>query len=201
MGAICSAGFASGDRFVTGHWNDSPLGPMTDVMWARPDGRRVLLAPNPAVADLVTTLYRFDDVAVVPIEATFDGTCLALTAGEVEVTMHAGPGWRIPLGRWRPPWFTRWVEARVAMPLLGVRAYGVGPSGVKQWYRADEYRRVAEARAMVAGVDLGRLEPRLAPVQFGFSGPPRRPSMVRLHSLLVDPSGRLDTVVGPGTRH
>ena len=33
-GVIGAAGFASGDRVVVGHWHRSPIGPMSDVMWA-----------------------------------------------------------------------------------------------------------------------------------------------------------------------
>ncbi|HSH60502.1 MAG TPA: hypothetical protein VK988_12875 [Acidimicrobiales bacterium] len=191
-GSICSAAFASGDRFVVGHWHTSPLGPITDVMWARPDGERVLLAPTPEVAAFVGGVYGFDRVQIVDISVDFDGRRLALEAGEVAVTMQGGPGWRLPLARLRPPWFTRWVEAWIARPLLGVRTYGVGRTGVRQWYRAEEYRPVVEATAALGGANLGSLRPLDVPVGFGFSGPPRRPSMVKLRSLLVDPLGRLE---------
>ncbi len=194
-GSICSTAFASGDRFVVGHWHTSPLGPITDVMWARPDGERVLLAPTAEVAAFVGGVYSFDRVEVVDISATFDGRRLALEAGEVAVTMQGGAGWRLPFGRLRPPWFTRWVETWVARPLLGVRPYGVSQTGVRQWYRAEEYRPVVEATATLGGADLGALRPFDVPVGFGFSGPPRRPSMVKLRSLLVDPLGRLDGLV------
>lgn len=33
-GSIVSSGFASGDRVVVGHWHETPIGPITDVMWA-----------------------------------------------------------------------------------------------------------------------------------------------------------------------
>ena len=197
-GVICSSGFASGDRFVVGHWHQSPLGAMTDVMWARPDGERVLLAETPRVADFVTAIYRFDRVQLVPILATLDGRCLRLTAGDVVMTMRAGAGWRLPFRRLRGPWFTRWVEGGIARPLLGVRTFGVSPTGVRQWYRADEYRRVVDAEARVDGADLGPLRPFDVAVRFGFTGPPRRPSLVRLRSLLVDPSGHLEGVVRAG---
>lgn len=195
-GVICSSGFASGDRFVVGHWPESPLGPFTDVMWARRDGERVLLAETGDVADFVTAIYRFDRVQLVPVVATFDGRWVDVAAGEVEMKMRAGPGWRLPLRRLRPPWVTRWLEGWLARSLLGARTFGVAPSGVRQWYRADEYRRVVYAEARVAEAGLGPLQPFVAPVRFGFTGPPRRPSIVRLRSLLVDPSGHLDAVVG-----
>lgn len=194
-GVIGSAAFASGDRFVVGHWSRSPLGPMTDVMWAGPDGKRVLLAPRREVADFVSAIYTFEEVRVVPMAADFDGRRLDLRADSLQLTMRAGPGWRLPLASLRPPWVTRWVETRVAGPLLGVRTYGVSPTGVRQWYRAHEYRRVVEAQGRLDGADLGPLRPFDEPVRFGFSGPPRRPSMVMLRSTLVDPSGRLAAVV------
>ena len=194
-GVIASAGFASGHRVVVGHWDDSPLGPMTDVMWARPGGERVLLVDRPAAAQFITAVYRFDRVEVVPVTAGFDGRRLVVVAGGLELWMEAGRGWRLPLGDRRPAWFTRWVEAAVARPLLGVRTYGVSPTGVREWYRADEYRRVVGARAELSGHDLGRLRPVEPAVGFGFSEPPRRPSIVRVRPLLQDPSGRLDQVV------
>jgi hypothetical protein len=46
-GTISNVAFASGDRFVVGQWARSPIGPMNDVMWARPDGTRVLLVDRP----------------------------------------------------------------------------------------------------------------------------------------------------------
>jgi len=39
-GRIVSAGFASGDRVAIGDWDDGPLGPVADVMVARPVARR-----------------------------------------------------------------------------------------------------------------------------------------------------------------
>lgn len=194
-GSICSAAFASGDRFVVGHWHTSPLGAVTDVMWARPGGERVLLAPTPEVADFVGRVYGFDRVEVAEVSITFDGRRLVLRAGEVGLDMQGGPGWRVPLARLRPPWFTRWVETWIAWPLLGVRTYGVSRTGVRQWYRAEEYRPVVEARATLGGTDLGALRRFDMPVGFGFSGPPRRPSMVKLRSLIVDPRRPLDGVV------
>lgn len=195
VGAICSAGFASGDRVVVGHWEESPLGPLTDVMWARPDGERRLLVPTPEAAALVTAVYEFDRTVVVPVEARFDGRHLDVHAGLLRVSMWGHRGWPVPLGRGRPAWVTRWLEGPVAAGLLGVRTYGVSSTGVHEWYRADEYRPVATARASVDGADLGPLRPLRPPVRFGFSEPPRRPSIVRVRPLLWDPSGRLDEVL------
>ncbi len=53
-GRISSSGFASGDRIVIGDWKKSPLGSFTNVMWAKPDGTRVLLSPSQKHADYVS---------------------------------------------------------------------------------------------------------------------------------------------------
>ena len=195
-GIIASAGFASGDRVVVGHWAVSPIGPMSDVMWAAPDGRRTLFAPDERVAAFITAIYRFDEVRVGPLEVTGGERGIDVTAGDRRVRLAAGAGWRIFFSR--PPWFTRLVEAPVARVAMGVRTYGTSPSGVREWYRADTWRPVHDGSAVVAGETLGPLAPVDPPCRFGFSEPPRRPSIVAVRPLLEDPSGRLDRVVaGP----
>lgn len=179
---------------MVGSWASSPVGAFTDVMWATPSGRRVLLVPSRRAGRYVSAVYGFDAVEVVPVAATAGGRALDVHAGDVRLHLELGPGWRIPLAWLRPPAVTRWVEGPIARALLGVRTYGVSPSGVREWYAADEYRRVAAARASVAGRDLGRMETRWAAAGFGFSEPPRVPAVVRVRPVLEDPSGRLDLV-------
>lgn len=193
-GVIASAGFVSGDRFVVGRWEDSPIGPMVDVMWARPSGERVLLASSVAGA-FVQAIYVFEQVDVVPIEARLDSVHLTVAAGPLALSFEVGAGWRLPFGPRRPPWFTRWVEAPVARVVMGVRPYGVSPTGVREWYRADEYRPLVRGRASVDGVDCGAMRNLGPATRFGFSEPPRRPSFVRVRTLLDDPSGQLDSVL------
>lgn len=195
VGSITSAGFASGDRFVVGHWEASPLGPFTDVMWARPGGERVLLAPGEAAGRFVGAVYVFDAVEVVPVAAGWSGAELGVAAGPVALRLRAGPGWRLPLPPGRPAWVTRWVEGPVAAALLGVRTYGVSPTGVREWYRADTYRPLVAAGASVAGRDLGPLRRRWERAGFGFSEPPRSSATVGVRPLLHDPAGRLERVL------
>jgi hypothetical protein len=90
---------------------------------------------------------------------------------------------------------TRWVEAPVARALLGVHTYGVTATGVREWYQADEHRRLVAGAARLEGGDLGPLAPIDPPLGVGVSEPPRRPSMVRVRPLLVDPTGALDRVL------
>jgi hypothetical protein len=192
---IVSAGFTSGDRFMVGHWASSPIGPLDDVMWGRPDGERVLLATSQREADFITAVYRFDRVEVVPVRARSGDGVLELQAGEVELRARAGRGWRLPLRR-RPAWFTRWVEGPVARVTMGVHTYGTSPTGVREWYQAERSRPLVDASARVGGRDLGALVPRWDPVRVGFTEPPRRPSWVDVRPLLEDPSGRLDQLLG-----
>jgi hypothetical protein len=170
---------------------------MRDVMWARPDGERVLLVDRDEAGRFISAVYGFDRVEVVAIDGRADDRSLSLSAGPVTLALRAGAGWRLPFGRLRPPWLTRWVEAPIAAAVMGVRTYGVSPTGVREWYRADEYRPLVAGSASMDGVDLGALAPFAAPAGFGFSEPPRRPAMVKVRPRLHDPSGRLDAVVGP----
>lgn len=192
-GYIASCGFESGDRIVVGIWADSPIGPFCDVMWARPDDERVLLAPSQPAADYITAVYQFDRVEVVECESSCDGRDLTLRAGPLRIEMTGGPSWPIPMHR--PAWFTRFVEGPIAARAMGVRTYGVSPTGVREWYRADRHRRVVDASATVDGRDLGEPRPVDPPLGVGFSEPPRRPSIVTVRPLLEDPSGRLDRIV------
>jgi hypothetical protein len=193
-GLIAGAGFASGDRLVVGHWAASPIGPFADVMWAAPDGRRTLWAPTEAVAELVGAVYRFDVVEVADLEV--EGSIAGLTASTAgwSLRLDAAPrGFRIPFRR--PAWMTRFVEAPVARAWMGVRPYGVSPTGVREWYRADAWRRIVSGSLVVDGVDAGALAPVDPPAGFGFSEPPRRPTVTAVRPLLVDPTGRLDEVL------
>ena len=189
-GRIGAAGFASGDRIVVGAWESGPLGPMIDVMWARPDGERVLLAPSARVADFVTSLYRFDRVEVVDVRGGWRDERLEVDAGGLGMRLVAGRGRRIPVGALRPPWFTRFVEAPVARLTLGVRLYGVTPTGAREWYRADRWRPVVSGSATLDGVDLGVLGPLAPPCRFGFSEPPARPSVTEVRPLLELPGAQ-----------
>ena len=104
-GLIISSGFASGHRVVVGRWHGGPLGPMTDVMWAEPAGRRTLLAPNESVAAFITSVYAFDAVEIVPIEVEASARRLVIAAGSRRLEFDAGRAVRIPVRR--PAWFTR----------------------------------------------------------------------------------------------
>ena len=187
-GSIISAGFDSGDRVVVGHWSKTPLGPLTDVMWADPDGVRTLFVPSHEAAEFIGGVYAFDRTVVTPFHVDATDDRLRLRFADRTVEFEARRGISVPIHR--PAWFTRFVEGPIARWLLGVETYGTSPTGVREWYRASRWRPLRQARASVAGQWLGtmaRVEPA---VEFGFSEPPARPSWVGVRPLLEYPTGR-----------
>lgn len=189
VGTISSCGFESGDRFVVGRWDRSPVGRTIDVMWAQPDGRRVLLAPDQRTADFVTAVYGFDDVRVVSFEEPSgrEPNELHVVAGPVALRFGGGRPWLVLPPR--PRWFTRRVEAPIAAALLGVHTWGVSPTGVQEWYQARSMRFVRTATASIDGRDLGARRPLDPACGFGFSEAPRWPTIVAVRPTLERPPG------------
>lgn len=189
-GRIAGAGFSSGDRFVAGLWRRGPLGPMVDVMWARPTGDRTLLASSSDVARFVGGVYRFERTLVVATEVKGSDHTIELEAGPLHLHLEMGP--RLNLFSLRPRRLRRspaWVRLEDALfrPVAGrfllhggsgTRLYGRSPSGVREWYCIDAYRPIAGATATLDGRDLGPLAPLIPPARFGFSEFPQRPAVV-----------------------
>ena len=63
-GRITSCGFSSGDRLVIGSWKKSPFGEFSDIMWAKSDGTKVLIAPNKEIGDYISSMYNFDTIKI-----------------------------------------------------------------------------------------------------------------------------------------
>lgn len=183
-GSITSVGFAKGHRFVIGDWRRSPIGPFADVMWARPDGKRVLLGEAVAAA-FVNSVYPLDEVRDEPVTTERDGRSYTVRTGELQLDMKIGLA-RLSLPP-RPRWFTATVENWCAGKLLDVHTYGTSPTGVVEWYRTSTARRVVAATASLDSTDLGELAPLDRPLDFGFTDPPRWPSHVRLRVDLLRP--------------
>lgn len=172
---------------------------MVDLMWAMPDGTRRLLVPTPEAGRFVSAVYGFDETMVTPLRARLWKRGVAVQAPDVRLEVHlAAAAWGVRVPIRRPAWFTRRVEAPVARRLLGVRTWGVSPTGVREWYQAVSYRRLVGGWAVLDGRDLGPLRPLDPPVRFGFSEPPRRPSVVGVRPVLHDSSGRLEEALRPG---
>ncbi|WP_222195077.1 hypothetical protein [Modestobacter italicus] len=186
-GWILGTGTTSGTRVVLGHWPRSPLGPFSDVMVQRPDGHRVLLAPDADVAGFVGSTYTFDEVRLTGVEVTRpDEVTWSLRAGPL--TLRARTGARPPLGlllRAVPAPLARtpaWVGLldRPARLLTGLRTTGSAGNGRREWYGVQDLHRLAAVEASWDGEPLGGLAPVRPPVTFGFGSVPPDPSVVRV---------------------
>lgn len=193
-GSIMGASFASGDRLVAGRWHDSPFGPFADLMWARPDGRRILLAPTMAVRDFVAGHYSFDELVLTPVRVERTAGVIQIRAGSVEVDLSPQrrgiESWLLSLRpralRTHPAWIA--VEDRALRPIVrplfassDVRTRGVTATGAREWYAIHDFHR-AEARGRIEGIDLGAAAPAPA-ASFGFSEFPDGPAVVRVTSI------------------
>ncbi len=185
-GWIAGLGTSSGTRVVLGHWVRSPFGPFSDVMLERADGERLLLAPTRPIGDFVAGVYTFDQVRVVPVTVSVEGTSWAVGAGPLELRFTVGA--RGPLGLLlravprplaaRPAW-----AALVDFParlLPGVRTRGSSGPGRRGWYGALDLRPVTAASGAFGGNGLGPLAPVDPPVRFGFGSVPRSPALTRV---------------------
>lgn len=198
VGCITGVAFAAGDTVVVGAWRRSPFGRVVDVMWRRPDGERVLLAPSEQLRDHVAGLYRFDRTAVVAVTGGWDGGAVAVAAGPLRLrALAAGRDWRSWLFALRPrplrespAWIT--LEDRLARPWVGrllggaggVRAAGVAPGGQREWYGVADYRPLADAQLLVDGRDAGAPVRLGADLGVGLSAFPSAPAIVWVTTLI-----------------
>ena len=136
-GWIAGVGTAAGLRVVVGHWPTSPLGAFTDVMVERPDGHRILLAPDERVAEFVGATYTFDETRLGAVtHEEFRETATAVVTDDLEVTLRVGGrpalGWLLRAVPSRLATAPRWIAAIDAIArrvLPGVRTVGTAGAG------------------------------------------------------------------------
>lgn len=182
-GRITSSGFSTGDRIVVGAWNESPFGEFTDIMWAKPDGRRVLIAPNQEVADYVDAMYSFDKIEIQDITIKHGENNLSVDCNSMKLEFEWNRGFRIPFKR--SLFFIATVELFFAKLFFGTRTHGVTKNHRKEWYAIDRVSKITNANATISGQNLGRMSSMDEPCKFGFSEAPKKPSSceVRTHIL------------------
>lgn len=182
-GEIAGVGSSSGTRVVVGRWLASPLGSFTDAMVETGAGHRVLVAPNPEVAEFVRATYSFDEVRIEEVAA--EGWSVRSRSLSLDLTF----GRRTLLGRLlrlvplqvaeSPAWCA--VTDPVARVVLrGVRTCGSAGDGRREWYGATDHHLVTAMSGSFDGVDLGELRPVQPSPRFGFSSTPARPSVTRV---------------------
>lgn len=187
FGQIAGIGSSSGVRVVVGMWHDSPLGLFGDVMIQQPDGHRVLLAPDEAVAEFVEATYTFDEVVIGPVEVSGDSAVRVVTAPGLELRLTLGG--RSPVGyllaalpqrltTW-PVWLTV-VDPLARLLLAGVRTAGSAKEGRREFYGAYDVHTVTSATGSWRGRPLGSLAPVTPAVTFGFGSTPSAPAVTSL---------------------
>lgn len=181
-GRISSCGFSSGDRIVIGDWEKSPLGAFTNVMWAKPDGTRVLLTPSQEHADYVSSLYNFEEVQIVAIETIRKNRSMEVNAGDLNVSLKWKRGFSVPFNR--PRWFIATIEQVVAKLLFGTKTFGRTCNGLREWYCVRSLSKINNANASWEGEDFGSKSNFEITACFGFSEPPKKPSSVRVRSMI-----------------
>jgi len=180
-GRITSSGFESRDRIVVGAWKESPFGEFTDIMWAKPDGTRVLIAPNKEIADYVTAMYSFDEVLLEDIVTTGKDRNQKVKSKTMELDFSWNRGLPIPFKR--SLLFISTVELFFAKLFFGTRTYGITKNNRKEWYAIDRVSKIKSATAQISGKDAGKFTHMNEPCKFGFSEAPKKPSSceVRTH--------------------
>ena len=183
QGRITSSGFQTGDRVVVGTWNSSPFGNFTDIMWARSDGTRILIAPNQEIADYVTDMYSFDDVLLEEIDVKEEGRNLSVKCKTMELEFSWKKGFAIPFKR--SLLFIATVELFFARLIFSTRTYGLTRNNRREWYAIDRVSNLSHASANISGEDMGDMTPMSQPCKFGFSEAPKKPASceVRTHIL------------------
>lgn len=194
-GDIAGVGTTSGTRLVVGRWPESPYGAVADVMVERPDGHRLLLAPDEALGAFVAATYGFDEVLVVPVEVVVADGERFVRAGPLDLRLRLGA--RTPLGRLlhlvpsplagAPAW-THVTDPVARVALRGVRTRGSAGGGRTETYGALDEHRVEAVEASWDGADLGTLAPVDPPVRFGFGSTPTVPSLVRVVTTITAPT-------------
>lgn len=187
-GHIAGLGTTSGTRIVVGAWDVSPWGPFADVMLEQSDGHRVLLAPDPRVADFVAGTYTFDEVRVGPVVVA-PGPTWTVHAPDLTLTFTIGRRRAVTLALRAVPRSVRDSEAfaRLCDPIArrlmpGVRTHGSAGNDRTEWYAAREVRAITAATASWEGQDLGALARVRPAVRFGFGSAPAAPSLTAVTS-------------------
>ena len=180
-GRITSCGFDSGDRIVIGMWESSPFGSFADIMWAKPDGTKILIAPNSEIGDYIYSLYDFDEVRIeeIKIKRKLKEICFSTT--DINCQFNWGKEISFLVKR-RPLWFVATVEYFFGWLIFRTKTHGKTKNGRKEWYVVDKISRLKNAKAEIAGKNLGHYSKFSPKANFGFSDPPNMPASVLVRS-------------------
>ena len=179
-GQIFSSGFESGDRIVIGNWKYTPFGKFTDIMWAKPDGKKVLIAPNQKLIDFISSMYEFDEYIISSFSIEEKSNQILIKSDQIVCELEWSKGIKIPFRR--PLWFISSLEYIVAFIFFRTKTNGLTNDGRQEWYAIEKVSNLSSAKASINGKDLGKMTNFEPKATFGFSEPRKRPSAVELKS-------------------
>jgi hypothetical protein len=180
-GRITSCGFDSGDRIVIGLWEKSPFGSFADIMWARPDGTKILIAPNEKIGEYIDSLYEFDEIRIEEIKIQRNRKEIIFNCTDIQCQFNWGNEISFLVKR-RPLWFVSTIEYFFGWLIFRTKTHGKTKNGRKEWYVVDKISRLKKAKAKISGKDLGRYTKFSPKANFGFSDPPKMPASVIVRS-------------------
>lgn len=196
-GTITGIGTTSGVRIVVGQWAHTPYGNFNDVMLQTAGGHRRLLAPTRQVAEFIEQTYTFDQVDIVPVDITTDGTNFELQADDLQVRWSMGR--RTPIGgllRAVPgklavaPTWCRVIDPIARVVMRGVRTAGTARAGRQEFYGARDVHAVDDASGQYAGRPLGTLAAVEPAVSFGFGSVPTKPAVTTIVTTIIERSAQ-----------
>ncbi len=181
-GRITSCGFSSGDRIVIGTWINTPFGSFSDIMWAKPDGTKVLIAPNQKIANYISSLYDFDIIKIEKLDIESDENMMKIETKNLNCHFEWSRGVSFLIKK-RPLWFVASIEYFFGWLIFGTKTYGKTKNGKKEWYAVDRLSRLTLADVEFNGKNLGGQTKFHPKANFGFSDPPKMPcsALVRSH--------------------
>ena len=181
-GRISASSFSTGERIVIGDWSKSPLGKFVNIMWARPNGRRILISPSEKCAEYVSKIYSFEEVIIQPIEIKRNTNKIEIKALDLKLIFEWKSFFPLPINR--PRWFISTIENFIGNLVFGSKTFGKTRDGRKEWYMIKGISFISKAHGENRGESFGTIEYHKIPALFGFSEPPKRPSSVKVVSLI-----------------
>lgn len=185
VGRIAGTGTTAGIRIVVGVWRQSQFGSFADVMVESPSGHRLLLAPTPEVAELVSSVYGFDEVVVAPVSVHGSGRELRVSTTRMQLTLTIGRvSWlgvllRLVPRRVAASW--RWaalIDPVARILVSGARTAGSAGGGRCEYYGVTDARRITAVSGTFDGRDLGGIADLTPAPRFGFASTPPAPTVV-----------------------
>ena len=175
-GEVFSSGFDSGDRIVIGNWKESPYGKFTDIMWAKPNGEKILIAPNKEISEFISNMYSFDKTIISEFEIEESANKIVVKNNEMICELKWNRGIKIPMIR--PLWLISSIEYIFGLIIFKTKTHGITKNKKQEWYAVKKISKLEEIKIIINGENLGNMRNFEPKAGFGFSEPVKKPSVV-----------------------